>query len=628
MAIEQVFKDSELDVRTKSLFIDGENEPYHISPINSLDNKPYTQDGISSAEIREVFRLLTKNITAESEDLQEILNSIDLITETEDDKFLLQSYEKIRLAFPEKSTVTEMGRTYELFKTRLLGVDRRVKSSPLLTEQLYKTPKILDNRPLAIEENSIPEQDSGLTCLFANTTGNDEDEASWTNSIAVYEEPASTDGTETSDEVEFSSFARTGLCLLDFKLAMLEKAVIFADFCSYDALELLLGTEALSNYFRLTNVSFNRKAPSSTVTVTYPNSAQEYEVTNNKFPQLQAPASTEGGSFTNNYVQTRGVYNSDLNARILVLQFQDWLDEITDEEDIPTTDFYELKITMEDTTRELQNLIIYSFTDYFNDEFDEFYGYASEDCNYNTATGYFNDFFITGITNKYGTDSTKFPWLKMPMMLESYIRFISNNNEEDHTIREKAEQQAALINPFNGTKDNLDLFKERCTKFIADYLILIEESDITPIPHEIEAIINPPKPVALLLGEGWDIPEEAEEKEIVEQPKLTIAKEELQASYDVVRTSLAKLNQNKAVTAAMSDNFVAQLEAFETDLMNGTYLENQTMDILNQFALLNSNGGFMPVDMEGISEVIQGLNNLIDSVSTVTKLQQMVNKYV
>jgi len=44
-------------------------------------------------------------------------------------------------------------------------------------------------------------------------------------------------------------------------------------------------------------------------------------------------------------------------------------------------------------------------------------------------------------------------------------------------------------------------------------LILIEESDITPIPHEIEAIINPPKPVALLLGEGWDIPEEAEEAE-------------------------------------------------------------------------------------------------------------------
>ena len=178
MAIEQVFKDSELDVRTKSLFIDGENEPYHISPINSLDNKPYTQDGISSAEIREVFRLLTKNITAESEDLQEILNSIDLITETEDDKFLLQSYEKIRLAFPEKSTVTEMGRTYELFKTRLLGVDRRVKSSPLLTEQLYKTPKILDNRPIVIEENNIPEQDPGLTCLFANTTGDPEDEAS------------------------------------------------------------------------------------------------------------------------------------------------------------------------------------------------------------------------------------------------------------------------------------------------------------------------------------------------------------------------------------------------------------------------------------------------------------------
>jgi hypothetical protein len=85
---------------------------------------------------------------------------------------------------------------------------------------------------------------------------------------------------------------------------------------------------------------------------------------------------------------------------------------------------------------------------------------------------------------------------------------------------------------------------------------------------------------------------------------------------------MAKLNQNKAVTAAMSDNFVAQVTTFIADIKTGAWQEDMAMDIQNKFAGANSNGGFSPVDMEEISEVMQGLTDLIDSDSLMNNIVQ------
>jgi hypothetical protein len=517
---EDLYKDSELDVGTKSLFIDGENEPYHISPINSLDNKPYTQDGISSAEIREVFRLVTKSITAESEDLQEILNSIDLITETEDDKFLLQSYEKIRLAFPEKSTVTEMGRTYELFKTRLLGVDRRVKSSPLLTEQLYKTPKILDNRTIVNDENNIPEQDPGLTCLFANTTGNDEDEASWTNSIVVYEEAG-------SSLAAFSSFRRSGFCAFDYGLAQSQNAQILGTF-PVAVLEELFGANVVDNYFKILLVGLYHYESSE---ITEPTSIELHEVTNANFPSIDHSSNTQNSLDEQSYLQIRGVYNLDQDERILWFQFQHLMDEVEEEDSIPTDDHYKLIITVEDNTQELIEAITSAFRDYYEGEFKEFFDYASEDCNYNKDTGYFNDFFVTGMKNKYSDTSVVFPWIKMPLLLEMYLNlFTQNEPEAVDLLKEKALAVSALINPINGTFFNLEEFKERCDLFDLTYFAQGEASSET-ITINFETEIHPPAPVAFIVGEGWEVSDYISSTETPEEA-MKLAFDSLDTSID------------------------------------------------------------------------------------------------
>mgnify|MGYP003650213045 CR=1 FL=1 len=124
--------------------------------------------------------------------------------------------------------------------------------------------------------------------------------------------------------------------------------------------------------------------------------------------------------------------------------------------------------------------------------------------------------------------------------------------------------------------------------------------------------------VRLLMGEGNVEPV----AEFVDEPVIILTEEVLESGYNKVADSMAKLNQNKAVTAAMSDNFVTQVATFIADLINGDYFEDQAMDILNQVSLINSNGGFMPVDMEEITAAIQGLTNLIDSNSLMNNIVQ------
>ena len=124
--------------------------------------------------------------------------------------------------------------------------------------------------------------------------------------------------------------------------------------------------------------------------------------------------------------------------------------------------------------------------------------------------------------------------------------------------------------------------------------------------------------VRLLMGEGNVEPV----AEFVDEPVIILTEEVLESGYNKVADSMAKLNQNKAVTAAMSNNFVAQVETFIADVKTGAWMEDMAMDIQNKFAGINSNGGISPVDMEEITATIQGLTNLIDSNSLMNNIVQ------
>ena len=157
--------------------------------------------------------------------------------------------------------------------------------------------------------------------------------------------------------------------------------------------------------------------------------------------------------------------------------------------------------------------------------------------------------------------------------------------------------------------------------------IEVDTNNASDLMFEAEDVGMVDDIVRMLMSEGNVEPVQAPiepvvEVDFVDEPVVILTEEVLEGGYNKVADSMAKLNQNKAVTAAMSDNFVAQVETFIADVKTGAWMEDMAMDIQNKFAGINSNGGISPVDMEEITATIQGLTNLIDSNSLMNNIVQ------
>ncbi len=222
-----------------------------------------------------------------------------------------------------------------------------------------------------------------------------------------------------------------------------------------------------------------------------------------------------------------------------------------------------------------------------------------------------------------------------------WLNDIISDQDEMNEIAQRYENVALLDSVVSETNDTTSAFEilmsyaNRENLFPMNMNIEVDTNDISIVMSKAEDVGMVDDIVKMLMGEGnvelAVVEEEEEEDMFVDEPVAIITEEVLQGSYDRVADSMAKLNQNKAVTAAMSDNFVAQVTTFIADLKSGALQEDIAMDIQNKFEGINSNGGFMPVDMEEITAAIQGLNNLIDSNSLMNNLVQtsnVVNKNV
>ena len=232
--------------------------------------------------------------------------------------------------------------------------------------------------------------------------------------------------------------------------------------------------------------------------------------------------------------------------------------------------------------------------------------------------GYFREWINTVLSNQD----------KMNEIAEDY---------ENVAILDSSVAEENILDSENKTTSAFEILMEYANRenlFPMNVNIEVDTNNISYLMSEAEDVGMVDDIVRMLMSEEGNVepvvmePISQFKAEFVDEPVVIITEEVLQGSYDSVANSMAKLNQNKAVTAAMSDNFVTQVATFIADLINGDYFEDQAMDILNQVSLINSNGGFMPVDMEEITAAIQGLTNLIDSNSLMNNVVQMASKMV
>jgi hypothetical protein len=165
--------------------------------------------------------------------------------------------------------------------------------------------------------------------------------------------------------------------------------------------------------------------------------------------------------------------------------------------------------------------------------------------------------------------------------------------------------------------------------------IEVDTNNASDLMFEAEDVGMVDDIVRLLMGDGDIVePEEVltfDEIEFVDEPDSSLNEEALEGFYNNIANSVSLLNESANAAAYMSENFVNEVRIFIEDLINGDYLEDQAQYILNQFALLNSNGGFLPDEISALTTAQQSLANIMNSMSIMSNFQyaqQSVNKYV
>jgi len=212
ISYQQVFKDGNAYTDPEVLFADAAGIVYNHTPILSINGKYYKQDGYTLEQIVEDFSslisasaILDEPTTQLESILNDLASTLEIYGESSE---LLIRLNLIRIAFPEKSTATEVGRFYELVKTRFFNAEQGVASGTQVFEQLVHTSKVRDLRTV-LHGTYTPTDQSEVPVIYGQNRGFNE---GLVTSLKIWEYGAD----EQSDS---SVFLRNGFWFFDMESA-------------------------------------------------------------------------------------------------------------------------------------------------------------------------------------------------------------------------------------------------------------------------------------------------------------------------------------------------------------------------------------------------------------------------
>jgi len=194
---------------------------------------------------------------------------------------------------------------------------------------------------------------------------------------------------------------------------------------------------------------------------------------------------------------------------------------------------------------------------------------------------------------------------------------------ENVAILDSTVDEGEIIGSENRTISAFEIlmsYANRENLFPMNINIEVDTNNASDLMFEAEDVGMVDDIVRLLMGDGNVEPV----IEPVEEPEVVLTEEVLEGGYNMVADSMAELNQNKAVTAAMSDTLVAQIDSMITAVKAGSYLDDQAIELQGQLSAM-SNGSISGVDLAQVQAVVQDLTNLIDSNSLMNNLVQTSN---
>ena len=155
--------------------------------------------------------------------------------------------------------------------------------------------------------------------------------------------------------------------------------------------------------------------------------------------------------------------------RLMCFYFQDYYGVSLADETITSVDGvdyteqnYSLLLTFNDQSTQALNALRNNFEDYIiNSDYglETYYNYAIETGNNNNYTGFFNDFFINGITKTYEDDPNSAPWITVPIIYNIHRDILLDTfNGDSEALLRDAENSTAKIAPKTGTLEQLEIY--------------------------------------------------------------------------------------------------------------------------------------------------------------------------
>jgi hypothetical protein len=528
ISYQKVFKDGNAYTDPEVLFADAAGIVYNHTPILSINGKYYKQDGYTLEQIVEDFSslisaaaILDEPTTQLESILNDLASTLEIYGESSE---LLIRLNLIRIAFPEKSTATEVGRFYELVKTRFFNAAQGVASGTQVFEQLVHTSKVRDLRAF-LEGTYSPSFQEEVPVIYGRNRGFEE---GLVTSLKLWEYGA--DGI-----ADPYVLIRNGFWFFDPDAAVKNYSLIGRIF-NIEALKAKFGMDIITRDFLVTEArtrkwtftgpgwfssGVGRKSleewisenpdgtkisdddlkwvadiksrieyvddpysgaskytPRTTATGlevgTDPNTSEQ--------TTLKDVSMKSGENTTETYLSylfLRGVdalADSELDSSygLMTFQFQDveskWSESSNRQSDEDT--LYSFEVDVEDSSKATIQALTASFIDIFNNELQTYYDFANENCSYNNADGKFNSFFTEGVMNNYSNlDKTDTPWV------QAAATFIAFRDLTTHAYNGSEEEMAKAgqaivgkINPVNGNLEDLTTFYNNYKAFADLYL--------------------------------------------------------------------------------------------------------------------------------------------------------------
>jgi len=515
---EIVFDDGTLTDGEELSFIDSDNALYSDTPIYTTAGE--YRDFVTRGEfVANIEAIASTVLGGEDDDPVEssaaqsaIAQSLTAIVDNYKNSVnLLKELNDYRRVFPDKSLAV-----YSTFRENLLAANKQAARGTRVFKVVSRSPKIIDSRIATAEVYEVPDPSPSTT---DGSTINDYRIYNSTRDALITRYAYSSVITE-GEESTFAWDSEDTICDYGYLWFDYEKAIrndtVIASVFDIDKLEYFFGSALVNATLKLTQATLTKRIATDSIlrevrqmTATL-NSSQSNEkfntyqcrlysdhdsTTSSSWPEYNYDKVDVGmdGSEDYSYLCIRNIIGmpsaakeSDADVRngyrMLCFYFQDYYDfsaagdgTVFPSSEGGSTEYsqenYTLSIKCEDYSYLVYNTLADNFQAALR-KLAEYSSYAEDTGNYNDYTGFFNQFFIDGVSEFYSEDPDNAPWLLAPMVFNIHRDLLLNTFEGDFdAVVEDSQKLSTNIAPESGNLEQLQVFIERMRDFYTEYYV-------------------------------------------------------------------------------------------------------------------------------------------------------------